>query len=271
MKVGIIGFGVVGQALYTLFPDAVVYDKEKPLSIEWFSAVTQKNEHRELTMKDINDSCDIAFVCVPTPLKDGKLDVSIVEEAVSKCECDTIVIRSTVMPGTCDRLAKEYDKSIVFWPEYLGETVNHPLVDEKSRKFVVIGGKTEGRRKLIDLLQTVYNANISIRQTDLKTAEVIKLSENRAIAFKVAQCQELYDACEQEGIDYYEVREAVYGDDPRFNKWFTSVYPDNRGFNSKCIPKDVYGWAYWAEKSPLTDAMLEYNETLIKPKDEHNA
>jgi UDP-glucose 6-dehydrogenase len=86
----------------------------------------------------------------------------------------------------------------------------------------------------------------------------------------VAQCQELYDVCEKAGIDYYTIRDAVYGDDPRFNLWFTFIYPNARGFDSKCIPKDVYGWASWAESlgySPeLTRKMLEVNDRYIKAR-----
>jgi len=95
-------------------------------------------------------------------------------------------------------------------------------------------------------------------------AEIIKLTENRAISFKVAQCQELYDVCKEAGVDYYTIREAVYGDDPRFNLWFSFVYPNKRGFKSKCIPKDIYAWCAWAEsvgyKPQITKAILEKNK-----------
>jgi len=50
---------------------------------------------------------------------------------------------------------------------------------------------------------------VTIRQVSLEEAEVVKLSENRAIAFKVAQCQELYDACEAAEVDYYTIRDVV--------------------------------------------------------------
>jgi UDPglucose 6-dehydrogenase len=100
------------------------------------------------------------------------------------------------MPGTCDKLEKETGKSIVFQPEYLGETVNHPMTDQKARPFIIIGGKPENRRKVIELYQKCYNANVTIRQTTNYEAEIIKMTENRAIAFKVAQCQELYDVCQ---------------------------------------------------------------------------
>lgn len=246
MAIKIYGYGYVGKAMHTLFPDALIHDPAQGL---------------------INEATtDVAFICVPTPLVDGKLDCSIVEEVVKGCDSPLIIIRSTIMPGTCDKLA-QWGANIVFQPEYLGETTQHPLFDQHSRPFLVLGGKPADRRKAIELYQQVYNANITIRQVTNYEAEVIKLSENRAIMFKVAQAQELYDACEAAGVDYYTIRETVYHDDPRMNLWWTFVYPDKRGANSKCIPKDVYGWAAWAEsvgyKPELTIKMLEANETLL--------
>lgn len=230
-----------------MFPDALVHDP----NLGYIS----------------NRQCDVAFVCVPTPLKDGKVDGSIVEEVVNKAPEELIVMRSTVMPGTCDRLAEKYGKRVVFSPEYLGESQAHPFLNQGSRQFMILGGDQLTVKEVIQLYHSVYNANITIRRTTAYEAEVIKLSENRAIAHKVAQCQELYDACEAVGIDYNTVREAVYGDDPRFNLWFTFVYPENRGFGGKCLSKDVPAWASWAESTGVTAeytrAMLVYNDKLV--------
>jgi UDPglucose 6-dehydrogenase len=251
MKVAIIGYGWVGKAMHQIFPEAYVY------------------EHHGGDKKTAN-RCDVAFICVPTPCPDrGPLDVSSVEQCVKWCQCPLIVIRSTVNPGTCDMLSKKYYKRLVMQPEYLGETPQHPLLDTKSTRFLVLGGEKKDTRQLIELYQTVYNANITIRQVTAYEAEVIKLSENRAIAFKVSECQELYDACQKAKIDYYTIRDAVYGDDPRFNLWWTFVYPQKRGFKSKCIPKDIYAWCAWAEsmgyKPDITRSILRRNETWISP------
>lgn len=251
--IGIVGAnGFVGKAMQKLFPDSVLYDK------------TLENT----SIEQIN-RCEIAIICVPTNLQDDKtLDMSIVESVVKQCTCPLIIIRSTLMPGTADRLSQTYNKNICFVPEYVGETVAHPLLDESARPFLILGGRPQDRRQAIELYQSVYNANISIRQVTLYEAEVIKLSENRAIAFKIAQCQELFDVCQKAKIDYNVIREAVYGDDPRFNLWWTFVYPNKRGFQSKCLPKDVYGWAAWAEslgyEPKLTDKLLSVNEEYIK-------
>ena len=260
-KVAVIGNGWVGQSMIKIFPDAYVYT-------------------RKIGKKEKVNQCDVAFICVPTPsghvspskgekLPDlnGRLDTSIVGEIIKWCECPLIVIRSTVNPGDTYKWKLLYKKHLVVQPEYLGETPDHPMYNPKTRQFMIIGGAEPDRKKLIDLYGTVYNANINIRQVSDYVAEVIKLTENRAIAFKVAQIQELYDVCQAAQVDFYEVRQAVYGDDPRFNLWWTLVFPNKRGFNSKCIPKDVYAWAAWAEgmgiKPEITNAILERNERWI--------
>jgi UDPglucose 6-dehydrogenase len=271
MTIKIYGYGWVGKAMKILFPDALIHDP-----------YTQRIVNGEPMGGYIDETtADIAFVCVPTPTikardvvsisptrpgnNDGKgaLDCSIVEQVVKEAKEDLIIIRSTVMPGTCDKLGK----NIVYQPEYIGEGVAPSLINEAKTPFMILGGSPKNRRRAIELYQTVYNANITIRQVTNYEAEVIKLSENRAILFKVVQCQELYDACEKAGVDYYTIREAVYGDDPRFNLRWTFVYPNNRGANSKCIPKDVYGWAAWAESlgydPKLTKNLLEVNNGLI--------
>lgn len=249
MKVSVIGSsGWVGRAMMSLFPKAVGYHPSDPLAPD----------------KETVNKSDIAFICVPTPLKETgwELDTSIVEECIKWCKCPLIVVRSTVNPGDCDRWAKKYGKRIIHQPEYLGETPNHPLLNQKKNEFIIIGGDPDDLKVLIDLYTTTYNASLKIRQVTRLESEFIKLTENRAIAFKVMQCQELYDACEDLGINYYTVRDAVYGDDPRFNLWFTFIYPDKRGFNnSKCLRKDVPAWAGYVErkkgKADLTRALIK--------------
>jgi UDP-glucose 6-dehydrogenase len=252
MQVGIIGYGWVGKAAHKLFPDAKIYDK-------------YDGAHKDNLL-----GCDIVFLAVPTPWNGKELDFTEVEDAIKNCPVDLICIRSATNPGFADRMALKYKKRIVVQPEYLGETPAHPMLNMSGRQFMIIGGDSRDRRAVIDCYATVYNANITIRQVSNIQAEIIKLSENRAIFWKVLQCQELYDACEAAGVDYYVVRDAVYGDDPRMNLWWTFVYPDQRGCKSKCIPKDVYAWAAWVESLGITpyatNDLLRYNTKLLGGK-----
>ena len=268
IKVGIVGYGIIGKAVWKMF-------SEKDVSLFVHDPVPTRDSLKKTffcisseNSKAYIDDCQIVFVCVPTPHKkyDG-LDMSIVEEVVEKFDPEIFVICSALQPGTADMLMKKYDKKIVVQPEYFGETTNHPLTNLSQQQFLILGGKDEDVNEVIKLYQKVYNANVKIRKVTALEAEVIKLSENRAISYKVAQCQELYDACKAAGVDYETIRQAVYGDDPRFNLWWTWVYEDNRGLNSKCIPKDVYGWYKWAEEAgitpELTYALLEANDKLL--------
>ncbi len=241
-EVGIVGLGWVGKAQRQLFPEAAVYDPALAESVT----------------KERLNKCGIGFVCVPTPcIREGRLDTSIVEESVAWMNTPVICIRSTVNPGTGDRLAEKYGKRIVIQPEYLGETPSHPMLDPKTRPFIIVGGEAEDRKVVLDAYFTTYPSSTRVRLTTRTEAEVIKLTENRAIAFKVAQTEELIDVCKLAGVDYYQIRDAVYGDDPRFNLWWTADFAENRGLHSKCLPKDAYAWCAWAES-------LGYNPTITR-------
>jgi len=255
--VAIVGYGWVGKGMHDLFPDAYIYHPDRD------NAEEVKNAREEANKRDV------AFICVPTPCpKEGRLNIDAVAESISWLKTPIIVIRSTINPGDSQMLEEMFGKRLVIQPEYLGETPQHPLLDTKKTPFMIIGGRFQERKKLIELYTSVYNANVSIRQVSGYAAEIIKMTENRAIAFKVAQCQELYDVCEKANIDYYTIRDAVYGDDPRFNLWFTFIFTDKRGAISKCIPKDVYGWCAWAEsigyKPVITRALLKKNKEWLR-------
>ena len=210
MVINIVGYGVVGKSMHKLFPQAEI------------------NMHK----------ADVSFICVPTAmLPDGSCDTSIVEDVISKLDSDLIIIRSTVSVGTTDRLKKKYKKNIVFQPEYIGETVAHPY-DEKQIPFIILGGDLEDCKKAVRLYQTVYNANIRIHFVTCKEAEIIKYMENSAIGTKVTFCNEFYNICKAFGADYHMVREGFLMDN-RMARDFTFVYPDNQGFDGKCLPKDL--------------------------------
>lgn len=251
--VSIVGYGVVGKAMYSLFPDAIIYNGER-----------HPGPQKGIAYKDINRG-DVAFVCVPTPMKSSEhCDTSIVEEVVSKLKTPLIIVRSTIEPGTTDRLKKKYKKHIVFCPEYVGETTAHPFVNERTRPFLILGGDREDTNRAIEIFQTVYNASVKIRQMSAIEAEITKYLENRHIAFTVAECNEAYDLCKKLGVDYNNVREAVFQDDPRMSPYWTFVYPNNRGFSTKCIPKDIYAITSFAKDvgSPMkiTEVILEQNK-----------
>lgn len=249
-SVGIVGYGAVGRGVRSLFPNAAIYDPAKGFD-----------------GRDGVNASRIAFVCVPTPsAPDGSCDTSVVEETVGWLESDFIVVRSTVPPGTCGRLAAATGKNVVFQPEYgPGETPDHPYADVRSIGWIILGGPREWTVPVADLYKTVCNSTLEIRQTDWKTAELAKYMENAFLAAKVAFCNEFFDVAGAIGVDYNELRE-LWLMDPRMGRSHTWVYPDDRGFGGNCLPKDLDALAAFAREagSPmqLMEAVADYNREL---------
>ena len=112
MRIGIVGQGYVGTAVKTIF--------EKHYKTNTFDL---NGDCSCRDMEELVDQSDIIFVCVPTPMrKGGSCDTSIVESVVHEINTlstiDKIVaIKSTVPPGTTDRLNKECEHiSVIFNP-----------------------------------------------------------------------------------------------------------------------------------------------------------
>jgi UDPglucose 6-dehydrogenase len=178
-------------------------------------------------------------VAVPTPTgQDGQCDTSIVEEVCQWIESDIIVIRSTVAPGTTDRLRQHTGKRIIFQPEYIGETVAHPLLDHQAQGFSVLGGPIDDAGPVADLYKRFYHANHRFYFTTALCAELAKYMENAFYATKVTFCNEFFDIARTFGVDYNELRE-IWLADPRISRDHTFVYPDDQGFGGKCLPKDT--------------------------------
>ena len=239
MKIGIVGYGHVGQAMHGLFKDAVIYDKFKGIG----------------TTEEIN-GCDTVFVCVPTPqAEDGHCDTSIVEEVLGWISAPLIVLRSTVYVGFTDKMMGKYKKEIVFQPEYYGETVAHPFADLNDRSWLSFGGTRNGIDLAIKTYQTVVNSNVRIYQADAKSVEMAKYMENAYLATKVIFCNEMYDIARALGADYNLARE-VWIADPRIGSSHTFVYRDNRGYGGSCLPKDISSIVAQAKDSGIDTTLL---------------
>lgn len=255
MKIGIIGYGHVGGAMCELFKHAIVYDKYKGIG----------------TQESINE-CDIAFICVPTPMKeDGSCDTSIVEEVIQWCNCKCLILRSTVRVGFTREMREKYNKEIVFQPEYYGETVAHPFANLSDRNWLTFGGTKTGINLAIKAYQTVINANVTIYQCSSDEAEMAKYMTNTYLATKVVFCNEMFDLCNKLGVDYNIVRELWIAD-PRIGSSHTFVYDDDRGFGGSCLPKDLSSVVYMGKNLSLNmdllQKVLDTNAKLRKAKDE---
>lgn len=199
---------------------------------------------------------DFAFICVPTPMieKTGRCDTSIVEECVKLVNADIIVIKSTVEPGTTDRLIKETGKNIVFSPEYAGMILSKDSssywtpykfhTDLAEMPHYIFGGKKDVTAKCVNLYMEIAGPTKTYCQTDALKAELAKYMENTFFMVKILFCHEFAEICRASGVDYNEVRE-LWLLDPRINKMHTSVFEkDGDPVGGRCLPKDMAALIY---------------------------
>jgi len=236
MKIGIIGNGFVGSAIIHGFvlhvEDILIFDSDK-----------RKSTH---TLKEISELCDIIFICVPTPmLKNGKCDLSIVEEVVSNIclyqnrnKDAAVVIKSTVVPGTVESLAKNFpDVNFVFNPEFLTE--RKARLDFINTSRVVLGGSLSGVEK-VEKLYRLRFPYVKIIKTDLGTAQLIKYMANCFFATKVSFMNEMKQVCDAIEGDWDKALEGFITDGRIGNSHIDVPGHDGSlGFGGKCFPKDI--------------------------------
>jgi UDPglucose 6-dehydrogenase len=250
MKVGIVGHGTVGRYLAEIFTgvplEVAIYDKFK----QPYCNHSDRN--------NVN-SCDLAFVAVPTPTTGtGCCDTSAVEEVAHWLK-PPMCIKSTVIPGTTDRLVRDTGKNIVFSPEYVGETPYHKYSMTRSiQDLVAIGGDKSTGRMFLELYKLAYGAGPRYFLTDAVTAELSKYMENCFFATKVAFVAQFQSLAEQFGADFDQARE-IWVADTRIGSSHSAVI-GMPGFGGRCLPKDLQAIISAAPQgAPILEAVLKYN------------
>lgn len=255
-KVLLIGYGWVGQYMGKYFKHAHKVDSG--------GKITGQNGG----WVDV-ESYDLAIISVPTPMnpETGQCDVSIVEEVVQKYKpiVHTFLIKSTVEIGTTDRLADAYHVDIAMSPEYVGETLGHPLVEPRRDAFQIIGGRPEVAERIAGYFALVLHASAPIYIVTAKEAEIIKYCENLWIMQRVDYWNDVYEICATMGSSFAKVREGLVLD-PRFSRTHSFVYPNNRGWSGKCLPKDMNALAYVMRKegNPLLTVETQILKNAVK-------
>ena len=255
MKIGVIGCGVVGNAIINTF--------SKSSSIIKYDKFNNYSPFKELI------HCDFVFISVPTPFdcSVNKVDETAILESLQKLEelnfKNIVVIKSTIPSGSCDFYYDKYNLDIVFNPEFLRESTS-PNEDFESQKIVVIG--TSNKDSFIsvkNMYKQVLLPEANYYHTTNKEAETIKLSQNAMLASRVALANMIFDACQKNNVDYDIVRELAFDSFEILGPHMTRVPgPDgNRGFGGKCLPKDIRAFST-IYKSSLLDEIISYNDTL---------
>ena len=225
---------------------------------------------------------EISLVCVGTPSNaNGSLNLKHVERVCeeigaalkNKQERHTVVIRSTMLPGTIENLvvptlekhsAKKAgtDFGVCINPEFLRE--GSSLKDFYAPPFTLIGADSKQTADLVSSLYEDIEAPLMV--TELKTAEMVKYACNCFHALKVSFANEIGNICKAAGIDSHEVMD-VFTKDTKLN---LSPYYLTPGFafGGSCLPKDLRAINYKAKQLdvevPVLGSILTSNRLQIE-------
>jgi UDPglucose 6-dehydrogenase len=281
-KISIIGSGVVGMTVGKGFQklgnEVIFYDIDE----RRVRGLQDEGLNATVDLDDAIHKSEISFICVPTPSKNGKIDLSFVKSAISelgnclkrKVGYHIIVVKSTLVPTTTEKviiplLEKHSGKKVgvdigvCMNPEFLTE-IRHSWTDEAqwTRDFfteerVVIG---ESEKKSGDIIEALYRPlKVPIIRTNLKTAEIIKYASNCALASRISYWNEIYYICQKLGIDS-DLVARVAAMDKRIGKYGTI---HGKAFGGKCFPKDLEAFIGLAED-------IGYEPVLLKAVEEIN-
>jgi GDP-mannose 6-dehydrogenase len=229
----------------------------------------------------VRDS-DLAIVCVGTPsLANGNIDLSSVirvceqigQALASRQEYFTVVIRSTVIPGTAEEtviptLENVSGKKagihfgVCMNPEFLREGTS--IHDFHNPPKTVIGELDDkSGEQLAGLYKDLPGPFV---RTKLRVAEMVKYADNSFHALKVCFANEIGNIAQAMGVDSHKLME-IFCLDRKLN---LSPYYLKPGFafGGSCLPKDLRSISYHAKVRdltvPLLNSILESNEHQIR-------
>ncbi len=224
---------------------------------------------------------DLSFVCVGTPSQvNGNLDLRYIrriceqigEALRDKAARHTVVIRSTILPGTMKKIVipvleqssgkkAGVDFGVCNNPEFLRE--GSAVKDFRSPPKTVIG---EFDRESGEMLAELYGKlDAPLVRTDLETAEMIKYVDNCWHALKIGFANEIGNLCKSFSIDAHEVMD-IFCQDRKLN--ISSAYlKPGFAFGGSCLPKDLRALSYQAKvydlQLPILTSILPSNDLQI--------
>src|SRR6516162_1064533 len=216
---------------------------------------------------------DFAFLCVGTPsAPNGNLNLDYLRRVSSeigdhldgRSKPLTVVVRSTVFPGSCDEVVAPHIEpraAVVANPEFLREGT--AVKDFMEPSLVVVGSHDRAAAERVAALYSELPVQTSV--VALRTAELIKYTCNSFHALKIAFANEIGTLSAALGLDGAEVMETVCRD-TKLN--ISPVYlKPGFAFGGSCLPKDLRGLTYRARQLdldlPLLNSVLPSNEAHI--------
>jgi GDP-mannose 6-dehydrogenase len=242
---------------------------------------TVKSGHLRVTFDEIEaiHNTDLSLICVGTPnQRNGCLNLAAVSEIAStigqairnKKTRHTIVVRSTVIPGTIRRVVVPLITkasggtafNLACNPEFMRESSAVADFEEPSK--IVIGTmEEEVSATVLELYKGLPGARIV---TDIESAEFIKYVDNAWHALKVAFANEIGVIAKESGIDSRNVLD-MFAQDKRLNISPAYLKP-GFAFGGSCLPKDLRALTYFSQTLGLTlpvlDHILDSNRKLVE-------
>jgi len=257
MKIGIIGRGTVGKAVY----EGLLHLGHK---MSFFDPAYEGS-----TLNDVL-STDCVFICVPTNQADnGDCDTSIVEKVIG--ELDTagyqglVGIKSTVVPGTSDRLSADHPTlRICSVPEFL--RAKTALADFMYNHDLLIIGSH--REEDFDTVKAIHgHLPKAVSCVKPAEAEVVKYFNNVNHSVQIIFANIAFEVCNKLGLDYNNVYSAIIKREC-FNPAYLMCNDNLRGFGGHCLPKDTAAWANLVRdlglEFELITATIRDNEKINK-------
>ncbi len=302
MKISVIGLGYVGvvcaacQAMDGHTVIGVDTDEHKldlirqgqsPIVEKGLDDLIHSVVHDTQTLSVTSDlasainNTDVSFICVGTPSdKQGGLELKYIEQVcqsigtllADKTSFHTVVIRSTVLPGTLLNVVKPIiekssgkkagvDFGLATNPEFLRE--GSAIEDYRKPPMTVIGTIDD---KSADVLSELYgDLESELVRLPIESAELVKYSCNAWHATKVAFANEIGSLAKEFGVDGREVMATVCKD---HTLNISSCYmKPGFAFGGSCLPKDLRALDHEARSRhvqlPLVHAVLESNRKHI--------
>jgi GDP-mannose 6-dehydrogenase len=224
---------------------------------------------------------ELSFVCVGTPSQaNGNLDLTYIRRVCeligkaikNKTARHTVVIRSTILPGTMrdiviptleENSGKKAgtDFGVCNNPEFLRE--GSAVMDFNSPPKTVIGEFDGTSGELLAILYAKLDAPFI--RTDLETAEMVKYVDNSWHALKIGFANEIGNLCKSFDIDAHAVMK-IFCQDKKLNISPAYLLP-GFAFGGSCLPKDLRALAYKAKmhdlQLPIMSAILPSNELQV--------
>lgn len=231
MKIGIIGKGTVGRAVY----EGLEYLGH---NMCFFDPAYEGSR-----LADVLDA-ECVFLSVPTnQAANGDCDTSIVEQVIAELNqhqyAGLVAIKSTVVPGTSKRLSAAYPSlKICSVPEFLrAKTALADFV--YNHDLLIIGSEREQDFEIIEKIHGHFPKTVA-RVTPTE-AEIVKYFNNVHHAMSVTFANITYDVCKKLDADYKNVYDAITRREC-INPHYLMANENMRGYGGHCLPKDTSAW-----------------------------